>query len=148
MSKKINKRKRSAAEKQAIKRYCIEKRIKDRNRKNSKPSVPTVNIQVKNYRDKNGGHPHVIVDDIDNNHVSVGFTHSPKKGKGHPNYALEINPLGGPEKTYMRRQGTVVPKKDYYEPRTGIMTEKDYAKAKEYGETSKRKYIDKNNKKK
>lgn len=108
----------------------------------------TVNVQIKNYRDRNGGHPHVIVDNVDSNHVSVGFTHSPKKGKGHPNYALEINPLGESRKAYMRRQGTVASKNDYIEPRTGEMTEADFAKAKEYGEKAKRKYTENKHKKK
>ncbi len=110
--------------------------------------VSTVNVRIKNYRDRNGGHPHVIVDDIDNNHVSVGFTHSPKKGKGHPNYALAINPLGGPGKAYMRRQGTIAPHSAYYESRNGIMTKPDYTKAQEYAERAKQKYIEKTHKKK
>ncbi len=142
MSKNNNNRPRrkctSEAQKKAIRKNYAVRAAK----------ANTVDIRIKNYRDQNGGHPHVIVDDINSNYVSVGFTHSPKKGKGHPNYPLEVNPLGGSEKAYMRRQGTVAPQNDYYEPRDGIMTEADYAKAKEYGERAKRKYIEKNGKKK
>lgn len=134
----MTKRTRSKKELAAIRRYYAK----------NKNAAPTVDVQIKNYRDKNGGHPHVIVDDIDKNHVSVGFTHSPKKGKGHPNYALEVNPLGGTEQAYMRRQGTVAPRNDYIEPRNGVMTDTDYAKAKEYGERAKQKYIEKKDKKK
>jgi hypothetical protein len=136
----MTKRKRSKKELAAIRRYYAEKC--------GKTSSPTVDVQIKNYRDKNGGHPHVLVDDIDNNFVSVGFTHSPKKGKGHPNYKLEVNPLGEQKQAYMRRQGTVAPKRDYIEPRTGKMTEADYTKAKEFGDRAKQKYIENKNKKK
>ncbi len=133
----------SEAQKRAIRKSYAVRAAKEKS-----ADVPTVDVRIKNYRDQKGGHPHVIVNDIDDNHVSVGFTHSPKKGKGHPNYALEVNPLGEKDKAYMRRQGTVAPKKDYIESRDGVMTEKDYAKAKEYGERAKQKYIEKNGKKK
>lgn len=43
----------------------------------------------------------------------------------------------------MRRQGTVAPVKEYERPCKGNMTSKDYAKAKEYGDKAKQKYIDK-----
>lgn len=128
----------SEAQKRAIRRSYAERAKK----------AETVSVTIKNHRDKNGGHPHVIVDDIDDKHVSVGFTRDNMKGKGHPNYTLEVNPLGGGDASYMRRQGTVAPKKEYIEPRFGVMTPKDFAKAKEYGERAKQKYIEKNDKKK
>ena len=48
----------------------------------------------------------------------------------------------------MRRQGSVYPKKEYYDARHGTMTKNDYAKAKEYGERAKQKYIAEKDKKK
>lgn len=100
-------------------------------------------VTLKYHGDKNGGHHHVIVEDIDDNHVSVGITTRKKKGKNHPNYPLEQSPLGDGKESYMRRQGTVAPKKEYYSPSKGVMTEEDYAKAKEYGDKAKKKYLDK-----
>lgn len=105
-------------------------------------------VYIKNHKDKKGGHPHVIMEDIDNKHVSVGLTHDKKKGKNGTNYALEHNPLGGDRQSYMHRQGIVAPQKDYVKPRMGQMTPKDYARAKEYGARAKQKYIDKKDKKK
>lgn len=100
-------------------------------------------ITIKNHKDKKGGHPHVIIEDIDDKHVSVGFTTKPKKGKNSPNYSLAISPLNDNKKSFMRRQGTVDSKKNYEKQRKGKMTPVDYLKAKEYGEKAKRKYLDK-----
>lgn len=105
-------------------------------------------VRIKTHKDSKGGHPHIIVDDVDDKHVSVGITHDKKKGKNNPNYALEHNPLGGAEQSYMHRQGIVAKKQEYKRPRQGYMTSKDYSKAKEYGKKAKRKYADKNHKKK
>ena len=49
-------------------------------------SIP---VRIKTHNDRNGGHPHIIVDDIDDKHVSVGLTHDKYKGKNHKNYTLE-----------------------------------------------------------
>lgn len=100
-------------------------------------------VTLKYHGDKNGGHHHVIVEDIDDCHVSVGLSTRKKKGKNNPNYPLEQSPLGDGKKSYMRRQGTVAPKREYYSPSEGVMTEKNYAKAKEYGDKAKKKYLDK-----
>ena len=105
-------------------------------------------VTIKNHKDKNGGHPHVIVDNIDNKHVSVGLSTKPKKGKNSPNYALEKSPLNDGKTSYMRRQGTVAPQGEYEKPRKGSMTPKDYNRAKEYGDKAKKKYIEKKDKKK
>lgn len=99
-------------------------------------------VHIKNHKDKKGGHPHVIMEDIDNKHVSVGLTHDKKKGKNGTNYALEHNPLGGDRQSYIHRQGTVATKDSYYGNRQGAMTPKDYARAKEYGNRAKQKYLD------
>lgn len=126
--------------------------VKPANGKELKPEVTvkgdliTVTIKFKN--DKNGGHNHVIVDNIDDNHVSVGLSTKPKKGKNSTNYKLDISPLLDGKTSYMRRQGTVAPKKSYRKPRQGQMTEKDLERAKEYGENAKKKYIEKKEQKK
>lgn len=135
----MKKRNRTQAEKNAIKRYYAEK---------GKCADGLVPVRIKTHNDSKGGHPHIIVDDIDDKHVSVGLTHDKYKGKNHNNYALERNPLGGDKKSYMHRQGTVAPRQSYSGERSGRMTPKDYDKAKEYGEKAKRKYIDKKHKKK
>lgn len=107
-----------------------------------------ITVTIKFKPDKNGGHNHVIVDNIDENHVSVGLTTKPKKGKNATNYKLEQSPLSDGKTSYMRRQGVVAPKKTYGKERSGIMTKKDYARAGEYGEKAKQKYIEEKGKKK
>lgn len=106
-----------------------------------------ITVTIKFKHDSNGGHNHVIVDNIDDNHVSVGLSTKPKKGKNSPNYALEISPLLDGKTSFMRRQGTVAPKKSYRKPRQGKMAEKDLERAKGYGEKAKQKYIEKKRKK-
>lgn len=106
-------------------------------------------VRIKNHKDYNGGHPHAIMDDIDDKHVSVGFTTQKKKGKnGGTNYAMEKSPLNNRKQSYMRRQAIVAPTKEYENPRQGTMTQKDYERAKQYAEKAKQKYIDRKNDKK
>lgn len=105
-------------------------------------------VTLKFHNDKNGGHHHIIVEDIDDNHVSVGTTTKRKKGKGHTNYPLEISPMGDGKESFVRRQGTVAPKKEYVSPREGKITKNDYTKVKEIGDKAKKKYLDKKNIKK
>ncbi len=107
-----------------------------------------VPVQIKTHKDSKGGHPHIIVDSIDDCHVSVGVTHDNKKGKNATNYAMDKNILGGKKRSYMHRQGTVDKKQMYYGDRVGVVSQCDYNKAKGYGEKAKQKYIDKKNKKK
>lgn len=114
--------------------------------KSAKPDL--VSVKVKTHNDANGGHPHVIVDNIDDKHVSVGLSTQKKKGKNHTNYPLERSPLNDGKHSYMRRQGTVAPKWEYEKPRKGKMTPKDYAQAKTYGARAKNKYITEKNAKK
>lgn len=114
-----------------------------RKTKTAKKNDTYILITIKNHKDKHGGHPHVIIEDIDDKHVSVGFTTKPKKGKNSPNYSLAISPLNDNKKSFMRRQGTVDSKKNYEKQRKGQMTPADYAKAKEYGDKAKRKYLNK-----
>lgn len=107
-----------------------------------------VPVSIKTHKDRNGGHPHVIMGDVDNMHVSVGLSTQKKKGKNSPNYKLSVNPLGENTQSYMRRQGTVAPKGEYERSRKGAMAQEDYKKAKEYGDKAKRKYLKKKDKKK
>lgn len=107
-----------------------------------------IQVQIKRHGDKNGGHNHVIVGNVDDCHVSVGLTTKAKKGKNSPNYKLEKSPLQDGKQSFMRRQGSVYPKKEYYDARSGEMTKKDYEKAKEYGERAKQKYMTEKDKKK
>ncbi len=100
--------------------------------------VDLVDIVVKTHNDANGGHPHVILEDyIDNKHVSVGLTTKPSKGKTTKNYPLEIDPLNSGSRSYMRRQATIDSKSKYKNKQNGRMTDRDYKKAKQYGETAK-----------
>lgn len=103
-------------------------------------------VKIKTHNDRKGGHPHLIMDNIDNNHVSIGLTTKHKKGKNSTNYKCDVNPLGGEGKSYMRRQGTVAPKNEYSGERTGKLSQKDFAQAKQYSDKAKQKYLDKKKK--
>lgn len=107
-----------------------------------------ISVTIKTHKDKKGGHPHVIVDNVDDKHVSVGLSTHAKKGKNSPNYKLEKSPLNDGKQSYMRRQGTVAPVNEYGQPQKGTMTTKDYEQAKVYGERAKQKYIARKGKKK
>ena len=91
-----------------------------------------VTITIKFHEDKSGGHNHIVVDDIEENHVSVGLTSKKKNGKT----------------SYVRRQGTVAPKNSYSSPKKGKITEEDFGQVKKYGEKAKQKYIAQKGKKK
>ncbi len=104
-------------------------------------------ITIKDYRDKNGGHHHVIVDNIEDKHVSVGLTQDKYKGKNATNYKCQTSPLGDGKQSYMRRQAQVAPQKEYYNPRGGMMELGDYQRAQEYGDRAKKKHLEKNCKK-
>ena len=108
----------------------------------NQPSSGLVPVTIKTHRDKKGGHPHVIVENIDDKHVSVGLSTHPTKGKGSKNYRLEKSPLNDGKKSYMRRQGTVAPKKEYLGKKDGTMTLNDFAQAVIYAERAKQKYLD------
>lgn len=106
-----------------------------------------VKVKIKNHRDKNGGHPHVILESFEDKHVSVGLSTHEKKGKNHPNYRCEVDPLGQGKTSYLRRQGTVDKIENYHGQFSGNMASKDYAKAKQYGDAAKVKYIKEHEKK-
>lgn len=107
-----------------------------------------ISVTIKTHHDKKGGHPHIIIEDIDDKHVSVGLSTKSKKGKNATNYAMEKSPFNDGKKSYMRRQGIVAPKREYSGQRRGVLTSKDYAQAKTYGERAKQKYLHKRNNKK
>ena len=103
-------------------------------------------VILKRHPDKKGGHQHLILDDIEDKHVSVGLTSQPKKGRNSTNYKCETDVLGNGKTSFLRRQGTVDSMKNYDSPRSAKMTEKDYAQAKMYGERAKQKYLNKRKK--
>ncbi len=86
--------------------------------------VITVTIQYK--RDKKGGHPHIIVYYLGDDRISVGITHK-KRNRGHNNYQLQINPLGGPEISYLHRHAEISNKSMFRgKARDGKLSKKDY----------------------
>ena len=111
----------------------------------AKKEKDAVSIIIKKHKDKNGGHNHIIVDNIDNCHVSVGITTKKKKGKNAPNYGPFPSPLNDGKESYMRRQGQVAPKREYFNERKGLIGKEHYQQAKIYGERAKEKYINKKN---
>lgn len=119
-----------------------EKKTKKRLTKSKTTKTDYVEVTIKTHNDKNGGHPHVIVDNIKNKHVSVGLSTQAKKGKnGGTNYAMEKSPFDDGKKSFMRRQGFVSNKNEYSGARKGTLTPKDYSQAKVYGERAKEKYL-------
>lgn len=106
-------------------------------------SIATVKVITATHSDKKGGHPHVLMGEIDDKNVSVGLTTKSKKGKNHPNRPLKIDPLGTGRESYMRRQATIDDKKKYSDERNGVMAEEDYNAAQTYAERAKKKYIEK-----
>ncbi len=113
--------------------------------KAEKKKESLISVLIKTHKDKNDGHPHVIMDNIDKNHVSVGLSTQKKKGKGKKsgnNYPLHKSPLEDGKHSYMRRQGTVAPVAEYENSRRGTMTSDDYSQAKIYADRAKQKYKD------
>ena len=109
---------------------------------NKRTNKNYISVNIKTHNDRNGGHPHIIMENIDDRHVSVGLSTKPKKGKkGGTNYALEKSPLDDGKNSYMRRQGIVAPKNEYSEKRKGTMTPNDYAQARIYSNRAKQKYL-------
>lgn len=118
----------------AIRDFYIEKRAQKDPRK-------LVSVLLKRHRDSQGNHHHVILEDIDDRHVSVGTSSKAKKGKNSTNYKCDNDIIGNGEQSYLRRQGIVDFKINYSDPKQGRMTEKDYAQAKIYGQRAKEKYL-------
>lgn len=116
-------------------------------RKIIKEENENVKVLIKDHRDRKGGHPHIILEDIEDKHVSVGLSKSDSKGKGSTNYKMQRNYTGKEEDSYMRRQGTVDYKKNYYGPRKGVIHKDDLERAKIYGGRAKEKYLNKGKKK-
>ena len=113
-------------------------------------SKQDISVVIKKHNDSNNGHPHVILEDFEDKHVSVGLTTRKYKGtnSSRKNYRLEKDPLGKLENSYMRRKGIVDYKTNYQNPRKGKLTKKDYEQALLYGQKAKEKYIKKQQEKK
>ena len=120
-----------------------------RKKKYEKPLI-LVPVTIKDHNDSKGGHPHIILEDIENKHVSVGLTTDNKKGNNSTNRKCQVDPLGRGETSYMRRQATVAPKREYKKnsERIGKMEITDYDQAIIYGEKAKQKYTQKKAQKK
>lgn len=107
----------------------------------SEPKTSFVSVLLKRHRDTQGNHHHVILEDIEDKHVSVGTTTKSKKGKNSTNYGCDNDIVGTGQRSYLRRQGIVDFKTNYSDPKQGRMTIKDYAQAKIYGQRAKEKYL-------
>lgn len=116
------------------------KLISNRDGREIKPDE-IIAVTIKYHGDKNGGHHHVILGNIDDKHVSVGLSTKKSKGKGSKNYTLDTSPLQDGKKSYIRRQGQVNPIGEYKDKRKGIMTKADHERATVYGERARQKYI-------
>lgn len=149
MANKKGGRKRSEAEIKAIRRYYVQNKTPKWMKKARidlqnmpKSTVPLIPVIVRDHRDRNGGHPHVMMDTVDDLEVSVGLTKDKFKGKNNPNYTCVGKPLGGNVVSYLHRQGTVdVPENYSAESVTGQMRPDDYNKAVIYAERAKNKYL-------
>lgn len=87
-------------------------------------------VIIRKHKDNNGGHYHVIGEEIINDYISVGLTTQPTKGSKskHKNYKLEYDPLGTNKNSYLRRQGIIDKKINYSkEVKKGSLSNKDYA---------------------
>lgn len=104
-----------------------------------------IKITTKRLRDNNDSHHQIIMGTYKNRNVSVGLTTKQKKGKNSnsTNYKLERSPFEDNELSYMRRQGQVRLKRDYFDTKYGVMTQKDYKVAQVYANRAKEKYIKK-----
>ena len=101
------------------------------------------NIRIGYLRDKNDRHPHLIMDEVDDKYISMGLSTEPRKGKNKKagkNKPLQINPLGGNDKSYMRRKATIENKKRYEKIQQGKIHTADYDVAKYYSDIAKDAY--------
>ena len=101
------------------KKKKVNEEPKEKQQEQQQEVEPDVEVIISTHNDSNGGHPHVLMDEIDDNNVSVGLTTRPKKGKNHPNYPLEKDPTGKGKKSFMRRQATIDVKNNYKDPKSG-----------------------------
>ena len=146
-SKQTAKAPSKSAGKPAAKALAPSKAMDNRS-KEAQQKGKNIPVTIKTHHDKKGGHPHIIMGDIDERHVSVGMSTKSKKGKNNTNYAMEKSPFDDGKQSYMRRQGTVAPRTEYSGKRMGTLTPKDYERAKEYGDKAKEKYINEKKSKK
>ena len=146
-SSKANNKTTSKQEPKRTSKASSKQEPKQSSRASSKQDISVV---IKKHNDSNNGHPHVILEDFEDKHVSVGLTTRKYKGtnSSRKNYRLEKDPFGKLENSYMRRQGIVDYKTNYQNPRKGKLTKKDYEQALLYGQKAKEKYIKKQQEKK
>lgn len=117
--------------------------------KSNAPVVATtqselITVNLKFHPDSNGGHHHIIVENLGDKHVSVGVTTKKKYDKKHNNIPLDHSPLSNGQKSYALRKGTVDIKKNYNSPKQGEITTEDAAKVKTIAYKAKEKEIKKN----
>ncbi|MBO4941312.1 MAG: hypothetical protein J6D15_03830 [Clostridia bacterium] len=107
-------------------------------------SFHLLSVPLKHHKDKNKGHWHVILETFSGHHVSVGTTSQAKKGKKATgtNYSCENDILGNGKNSFLRRKGTVDSVDNYFENKTGKMSEKDYKQAQIYGARAKKKFLE------
>ena len=114
----------------------------------SKPTATSglITVDLKFHPDSNGGHHHIIVEDLGDNHVSVGLTTNPKYDTKHKNVPLEHSPLSNQKQSYASRKGTVDKKNNYNSPKQGQITKTDKTKVTQIADKAKAKAIKKANK--
>lgn len=139
--------KSASAQKSKSKKVVSEAQLRAIRYSYYKKNNSLVTVDIKTHDDANGGHFHIIMDDIDDKYVSVGLSTHSKKGKnGGTNYSMEKSPFDDGRQSYMRRQGIIDKKKRYSNPRKGTITINDYNVAKKYSDRALNKYLE--NKKK
>lgn len=114
----------------------------------SKPTATSglITVDLKFHPDSNGGHHHIIVEDLGDNHVSVGLTTNPKYDTKHKNVPLEHSPLSNQKQSYASRKGTVDKKNNYNSPKQGQITKTDKTKVTQIADKAKAKAIKRANK--
>lgn len=117
----------------------------------SKPAVPQqpskqtaqvsqddlITVSLKFHPDSNGGHHHIIVENLGDSHVSVGLTTSKKFDKKHNNIPLEHSPLSNGKPSFILKKGTVDKKRNYNSPKQGQITQNDAVKVKNVADKAK-----------
>lgn len=93
------------------------------------------------HNDDNGGHDHIILESIEDHHVSVGLTTDHKKGNNSTNYRLDTSPFQDGKDSHLRRQGRVRPIIEYKREKKGIITKVDHERAMLYGKRAKEKWL-------
>lgn len=86
-------------------------------------------VIIKKHKDNNGGHYHIIGEELPKSYISVGLTTKSTKGKNskYKNYKLDYDPLATNKQSYLRRQGIIDKKIKYSNSsKQGYLSNKDY----------------------